>query len=128
MKKLLLSGVALAALAVGPAAVAPALAADLSQPIYKALPPPAPAFSWSGCYVGGTIGAGYAWTENTNTVNTTSGFGDFRPGQGFANHTSGFAGGGQLGCNYQISRFVIGVEGSYLGANIKGDYNSPFGG
>jgi outer membrane immunogenic protein len=48
--------------------------------------------------------------------------------RGFAQPSSGFAGGGQLGCNYQISRFVIGMEGSYLGANIKQDYASPFGG
>jgi outer membrane immunogenic protein len=121
MKKLLLSGVAFAVLAVGPA-----VAADLSTPIYKALPPPMPAFSWSGCYIGGNIGGGYAWTENTDRVNTTA-FGDFLPGQGFANPTSGIAGGGQLGCNYQISRLVIGIEGSYLGADIKRDYNSPFG-
>ena len=86
-----------------------------------------PMFSWTGCYIGGSIGGGYAWTENTNAVNTTA-FGDFGPGQGYANHASGFAGGGQLGCNYQVSRFVIGVEGSYLWANIKRDYVSPFGG
>src|SRR5216683_8310767 len=123
MKKLLLSGVAFTALAVGPA-----MAADLAtRPIYKAPPPPMSVFSWSGCYIGGSIGGGYAWTQNTNTVNTTA-FGDFGPGQGFAQPSSGIAGGGQLGCNYQISRLVIGVEGSYLGANIKQDYNSPFGG
>src|SRR3981081_4685370 len=113
MKKLLLSGVAFAALSVGPA-VGAGLAGRRPRPCDKRLPPPpAPAFSWSGRYIGGSIGAGYAWTENTNTVNTSS-FGDFLPGQGYANHTSGVAGGGQLGCNYQISRFVIGVEGSYL--------------
>src|SRR5262245_4804174 len=124
MRKLLLSGVAFAALAAGPA-----MAADLSRPMYKAPPPPLPVpiFSWAGCYIGGTIGGGYAWTENTNTVNTTA-FGDFFPGQGYANHSSGWAGGGQIGCNYQISRFVIGFEGSYLGANISSDYVSPFGG
>jgi len=121
MKKLLLSAVALAALAANPA-----VAADLSQPMFKA-PPPAPMFSWTGCYLGGSVGGGYAWTENTNKVNTTA-FGDFFPGQGFSQPSSGFAGGGQLGCNYQISRFVIGVEGSYLWSNVKQDYQSPFGG
>jgi len=121
MKKLLLSGAALAALVAGPA-----VAADLAVPIYKG-PPPIPMFSWTGCYIGGSVGGGYAWTENTNAVNTTL-FGDFGPGQGYANYSSGFAGGGQLGCNYQVSRFVIGVEGSYLWANIKRDYVSPFGG
>ena len=120
MKKILLSGAALAALVAGPA-----VAADLA-PMYKA-PLPMPVFSWTGCYIGGSIGGGYAWTENTNVVNTTA-FGDFGPGQGYANNASGFAGGGQLGCNYQVSRFVIGVEGSYLWANIKRDYVSPFGG
>jgi outer membrane immunogenic protein len=121
MKKLLLSGAALAALIAGPA-----VAADLSVPMYKA-PLPMPMFSWTGCYIGGNVGGGYAWTENTNAVRTAA-FGDFDPGQGYANNASGFAGGGQLGCNYQVSRFVIGVEGSYLWTNIKRDYVSPFGG
>jgi outer membrane immunogenic protein len=124
MRKLLLSGVALAVLSVGPA-----LAADLRDrpPLYKAPPPPVPVWSWSGCYIGGNIGGGYAWTENTNSANTTA-FGDFLPGQGYANHASGFVGGGQLGCNYQISRIVIGIEGAYSWADIDRDYVSPFGG
>jgi outer membrane immunogenic protein len=122
MKKMLLTGVAFAALAAGPA-----FAADLSMPpMYKA-PPPVPTFSWTGCYIGGNLGGGAAWTQNTNTVNTTA-FGDFLPGQGFAQPSSGFVGGGQFGCNYQISRFVIAVEGSYLGASISQNYVSPFGG
>jgi outer membrane immunogenic protein len=122
MKKILLSGAAIAALIAVPAG-----AADLSRPpMYKG-PMPMPMFSWTGCYIGGSIGGGYAWTETTNAVNTTA-FGDFLPGQGYANYSSGFAGGGQLGCNYQVSRFVIGVEGSYLWANINRDYVSPFGG
>src|SRR5262245_13634359 len=122
MKRALLCGVALAALT-----VAPALAADLRAPVYKGPPPPAPMWSWTGCYIGGHIGGGYAGTENTNTVNTTA-FGDFLPGQGYANNSSGWIGGGHLGCNYQIARWVIGIEGSYDGADIKRDYASPFGG
>ena len=109
MKKLLLSGVAFADLAMGPAIV-PVMAADLSAPIYKALPPPAPAFSWSGCYIGGTVGGGYAWSQNTNTVNTTA-FGDFGPTQGFAQPTSGFAGGG---C------FATGLAGAIAGFAVGG--------
>src|SRR5258708_38719898 len=112
MKKRLLAGVAFAALAVGPA-----MAADrAARPVYKAPPPPMPVYSWTGCYIGGHIGGGYAWTENANLANTSA-FGDFFPGQGYANRTSGWMGGGQLGCNYQISRFVIGIEGTYSGAD-----------
>ena len=120
MKKLLLSGVAFVSLA-----AAPALAADLSTaPLYKA-PLPAPAFTWTGCYIGGSVGGGYAWNTNINNVNTSA-FGDLVPGQGFAQSSSGFIGGGQIGCNYQLARFVIGMEGSYLGANMKGDYANPY--
>jgi opacity protein-like surface antigen len=41
------------------AALGSAGAADLPPPVYKsvALPPPAPVYNWTGCYVGG--GGGY---------------------------------------------------------------------
>ncbi len=55
MKKLLIAGAALAAL-IG----TPALAADMAAPVYKAPPPLAPMFSWTGFYVGvngGSAGA-----------------------------------------------------------------------
>jgi outer membrane immunogenic protein len=123
VKKVLLTGAALTALNLGSAT-----AADLARtPVYRAAPV-AQAFSWSGCYIGAHLGAGYAWTESINTVNTTA-FGDFAPGQGFANHSTGFVGGGHLGCNYQVYyRTVIGIEATYSGADIARDYFSPFGG
>src|SRR5204863_8045947 len=52
----------------------------------------------------------------------------FLPGQGFANPSSGFIGGGHLGCNYQYTRLVLGIEGSYDGADISRNFASPFGG
>src|SRR5262245_10200426 len=118
MKKLLLSGAALAALVAGPA-----VAADLAVPIYKGLPP-IPMFSWTGCYIGGSVGGGYAWTENTNAVNTTL-FGDFGPGQGYANYSSGFAGGGRPGCNAPDSRCVIRHDGSYPWVKLQRAYARP---
>src|SRR5947199_7338008 len=110
MKKMLLASVALTALS-----QASVFAADLARaPVYRASPG-IPAFSWAGCYIGGHLGAGYAWTESVNVVNTTA-FGDFAPGQGFANHSVGIVGGGQIGCNYQISaRTIVGIEGTYSG-------------
>jgi outer membrane immunogenic protein len=122
LKKALLRTVGLAALA-----AVPAFGADLRPPVYKGPLPAAPVWSWTGCYIGGHIGGGYAWTESTNTFNTTA-FGDFFPGQGYANHSSGVVGGGHLGCNYQVARMVIGIEGTYSAADIKRDYASPFGG
>jgi outer membrane immunogenic protein len=69
MKKVLLAGVAGIALVTGSAH-----AADLGrQPVYKA-PPPAivPAFSWTGCYIGGNIGGG--WGRTTASAPSLAGF------------------------------------------------------
>ncbi|HEY7298125.1 MAG TPA: outer membrane beta-barrel protein [Xanthobacteraceae bacterium] len=73
MRKLSLVGLAgLALLAAGSAN-----AADIAaRPILKAPPPPPPAYNWSGFYVGGHIGGGWArqaWEEETKFGN---GFGD----------------------------------------------------
>jgi outer membrane immunogenic protein len=49
-----------------------ASAADLSRPVYtKAPPPPPPVFSWTGFYVGGTVGA--ARTKADVSLNTVNG-------------------------------------------------------
>jgi outer membrane immunogenic protein len=42
-----------------------AFAADLNKPVYNASPPPppAPVYSWTGCYLGGNVGG--AWQHNS---------------------------------------------------------------
>jgi outer membrane immunogenic protein len=89
MKKILLSGVALAALF----AAAPASAADVpvrqQQQYYKAAP--APVFNWTGFYFGGHVG--YGWGDAAGI------------------DTDGFLGGLQAGYNWQLSRnWVFGIE------------------
>ncbi len=80
-------------------------AADL--PARKEAPPvfaSAPAFSWTGFYVG--LNAGGAWN--------TSAWSDPAVPPVFASFNtngSGFLGGGQLGYLYQTGQFVIGAEG-----------------
>jgi opacity protein-like surface antigen len=66
MKKVMLAVAAAVLLA-----IPPANAADLGprRPVYKAPPPamvPAPAFSWTGCYIGGNIG--YGWGRDTVSI------------------------------------------------------------
>jgi outer membrane immunogenic protein len=99
------------------AAGSSAFAADL--PSHKAPPvdvPPPP--TWTGFYLG--VNGGYTWT-NSNAISQT--YADTLPG-GFATRaalgyvpsrafvgSSGFIGGGQVGCNWQFdNRFVIGLE------------------
>jgi outer membrane immunogenic protein len=128
MKKILLSSVALLSLSAG------AFAADL--PSRRAAPAPfvaaAPAFTWTGFYVGGN--AGYAWTNNNHDDNIVFAPGTFGAGTGAGTITfngdrnaDGFAGGGQVGFNYQFTPgtgFVVGVEADIQGIDLSRNNDS----
>jgi outer membrane immunogenic protein len=103
---------------IGFASVASAADLPTKAPVYKA--PVVTVYNWSGCYIGLNAGGGWTQTEFTNTVNTTA-FGHLNPGESFSYTNSGFIGGGQVGCNYQINQWVLGVEGTLAGTTIKGD-------
>jgi outer membrane immunogenic protein len=63
------------------------------------VPPPVPIFGWTGCYVGGNIGG--AWS-NIDLSGVS--------GASFSATNSGFAGGGQIGCDYQWNAWVVGIR------------------
>jgi len=90
-----------------------AMAADLGRPVYKA--PPAgvlpTAYDWTGFYVGGHIG--YGWAKNTYTD-------PFVPLSLSDTSANGILGGGQVGFNYQVGQFVFGAEGDMSATAIKG--------
>ena len=95
-----------------------AFAADLPRKA-PAVPPP-PAFSWTGFYIGAHGGGGW---------NTWSGMDPTDPGAGWSSvNGSGGVAGGQIGGNYQINNFVVGLEGTYAWSNIGLTNNGPFGG
>jgi outer membrane immunogenic protein len=108
MKKLLLVTAATVVLF---GAANPGQAADMAV---KAAPPPpvmAPLFTWTGFYIGGNLGA--AWANRT----VTDAFGNSFTRSSDAR----FMGGGQLGYNWQVGGFVLGVEGDIDG--IASDNN-----
>lgn len=85
-----------------------AAAADLGQPApyYKAPPPVyAPAYTWSGFYIGVNGGGAFG----RSSWDSTGGF-----------DTSGGLVGGTVGYNYQIGRAVLGIEGDIDWADING--------
>ena len=51
----------------------------------------APVYSWTGCYVGGNLGAAWGSGEISSSVGTVSA----------SSSSAHFAGGGQIGCDYQ---------------------------
>jgi outer membrane immunogenic protein len=99
----------------------PAVAADMAvkaMPV-KALPVPVVVYTWTGCYVGASGGGLWAhkrWTDD-DTLSTT--FGRAR----YDHSTSGGMAGGQVGCDYQMGRWVFGIEGSYHWADSNATSN-----
>jgi outer membrane immunogenic protein len=115
-------GPGLVALALAAAFAAPARAADMAPapsyypPAAVAVMPPA-AYNWTGIYFGGNLGAGLVEDSvNQTAVTATS--------TNLLGNTdvsvAGFIGGAQLGFNYQIASWVIGVEGSWTDSAITG--------
>lgn len=119
MRKLLLAGTAVAVVMAAGAVNAADIAA---RPVYKAVPP-APAWSWTGWYIGVHVGAGWGTKEWSDP---------FFPGKGGVQFTdlaltsygvNGFLGGGQIGYNYQTGPWVWGIEAQASWAGIRGRNN-----
>jgi outer membrane immunogenic protein len=119
----------LAATALVTAGMSAASAADL--PVRSAAPAlptiaPVPVFTWTGFYVG--VNAGYGWQDNNNgSVFVPAGTFD-APFAGAAGTVTfgddsgdGFVGGAQIGYNYQIGSFVVGLETDLQWADLGAD-------
>ena len=100
-----------------------ASAADLPARYPTKAPAPtyyAPAFSWTGFYIGGNIGWG--WTSGDGTI----AFGG--PAGPFSGDGDGFLGGIQAGYNWQSGAFVGGIELDFQGSGGDGDISGTAGG
>jgi outer membrane immunogenic protein len=119
VKKLLITSAAALALS-----AVSAFAADLAPlPYVKAPPAPPPPVSWTGCYIDGGVGYG-VWDQSHDDYDTTTGL----P----ITQTTNTAGRGWLGrfgggCDYQVSRFVIGAFADYDFTDLTGTFPSGFG-
>jgi opacity protein-like surface antigen len=87
-----------------PAIGGPALA---KTPIYKA-PAAQTAYNWTGFYIGAYLGADWGFT-NWN-------FGD---GTTIDPRFAGLLGGGEIGYNYQVGKWVFGIEGDAGWTNAR---------
>ena len=86
------------------------LAADLPRkPQPAPMLTPMPVYNWTGCYIGANIGG--AWGNADVT--------DINTGATVSPNNSGFAGGGQIGCDYQMSQWVIGIRNIIDGTSIS---------
>lgn len=91
-----------------------AFAADLAPTPTEPVPPVVAPLSWAGFYAG--VNAGYAFAGDDRVGVHVDGtyLGDLG-----TRHQSGFLAGAQVGYNYQIDNFVLGLETDFQGAAIK---------
>jgi outer membrane immunogenic protein len=80
-----------------------------------------PAFTWTGFYAGVNAGYGFGGDDRVG----------LRSGGAFLGNigkleNSGFLGGAQIGYNYQMDNFVLGLEADFQGADINDDLSTRF--
>jgi outer membrane immunogenic protein len=104
-----------------------AVAADALPPPPPPLPPPPPVlpvpvvqvFSWTGFYVGGSVGWGF--TNGSGTFTTALG------PDPFTVTSNAFVGGAQVGYNWQAGPFVLGAEADFQGTSASGSLSANAG-
>jgi outer membrane autotransporter protein len=112
----------------------PELPLAAKVPIYKATPAAEP-YNWTGLYVGGVLGADAGWSRedfggvfsplfNVPANSIVPGFPPVNvPGGGVGDvgpRVAGLLGGAEIGYNYQIGKWLLGVEGDLTDSNTKG--------
>jgi outer membrane immunogenic protein len=79
-------------------------------------------YNWTGCYVGGNVGGGWTRVDTTRVSQDTVGpaFADYG-----RESDSGFIGGGQVGCDFQTTNLVFGLETEFEFGSVKGQHAIP---
>jgi outer membrane immunogenic protein len=76
-------------------------------------PAAASSFSWTGFYIGGNVGGAFLQSDWSNIDPPAAATDDANMNR------YGFAGGAELGYNYQHEGLVLGLEGSYAWTNLE---------
>jgi outer membrane immunogenic protein len=115
VKKLVIAASILVASTVG------VFAADMAV---KARPvaPPIVTYNWTGCYIGGNVGGGWAKTEQTRVTR----LGVVAVADYGSSEDSNFIGGAQIGCDYQFAgNWVVGMQGMFDFGDIDSSHTLP---
>jgi outer membrane immunogenic protein len=117
MRKLWIGTIAAAALAVS----GQAQAADLPVKAPAPVPVAVPVVNWSGFYVGGH--AGFAWSRLVFSVGIPDGdciaIGGTSECEDFRFTPTSFIGGGQVGFQSQVEKWVFGIEATWSALNLS---------
>jgi outer membrane immunogenic protein len=108
-------------------------AADM--PLKAPLASPAPAYSWTGFYIGGNVGYGWGHANNSDNLIAPCPICLVAPLPDFAtlaangsNRVDGAIGGGQIGYNWQVKNYLVGIEADIQASGQRGTntLNSAF--
>ena len=104
-------------------------AADLgARPVGKApMVAPPPVFNWSGCYIGGNIGAKKGSLDGDAVLDPVLFPGTLPLVFGGGDSETGFIFGGQAGCQWQTGALVLGFEGDFDATNLERTFVVPAG-
>jgi len=98
-----------------------ASAADLPVKAARAV---VPLYNWTGCYVGGNVGGGWSRMDTTRVQIDTAPPTPTSDNYGREND-SGFMGGGQVGCDFQTTNLVFGIESQFEFGSVKSSHSIP---
>ena len=106
-----------------------AMAASFPVKAVPAVAPPPPLWNWTGLYLGGHLGVGLSRNQFSEGTCTGNFFGICRTlatTSDLSHNGLGILGGVQVGYNWQFpnSPVVIGIEGTYSFADLKGDHQN----
>ena len=104
----------IAIVALGLLGLGQAQAADLAARPYTKAPALTPVYNWTGFYIGGHVG--YGWAETDHTMSASFALGTLRA----TSNRDGFLGGGQIGYNWQSGALVLGIEADASWTDING--------
>jgi opacity protein-like surface antigen/outer membrane receptor protein involved in Fe transport len=95
----------------------------LGPALFLKAPPASLAYNFTGFYIGGD--AGYGWARSSGTLTNAAGI----PVAPYDYGLNGTLAGAFMGADYQFNRFVVGAEGDWQGANLIGNsqVNSSIG-
>jgi outer membrane immunogenic protein len=111
---------------------ASAAAADLQPRVWTKAPVPTDtAYNWGGWYVGGNVGGGWGRSDTSNAfINGTAPIANQQAVTAASPQldSNGFTGGGQIGYNHQVDRWLFGVEvdANYFDLKQSRSVSSPF--
>jgi outer membrane immunogenic protein len=83
--------------------------------------PPVQTWSWTGCYIGANIGG--VW-DKVSDIRTAQGR-PLAPQDYGSDKGSAFVAGDQAGCDYQLGKWIVGVEGRYDWGKVNSTHAIP---